>query len=487
MLRWLLLPCITAFALFIVYAPSLPFPFYQDDYNLLELVSQGDLGDYISLSFTKPERLLPLNFGVVFRPIPHFIFFDIGYSLFNLNPLPFRLMSLLLLLISGVVAGIYALVITRRYEIGLLTSILLVSSRIFFEPVYWISANNEIFLTFFALVAVLFYLLARDRHSLLLDLVSIFALACALLSKETAVVIPALIGASVLLRAGAWRIVERLKALVPIWPHALLVLGFLILRLPYITYALDGGGDSYYDVTTAESFLSSYVWGFWWALESFVEPWRSILDSFTRTFSLFQPVYLGSATMVGVGMYAVFLAWRGLYAEARIIVLGLSWFFIAAFPPLYTGVLSSYLFALSAVGFCLAVATVVDTVIRQVFRQQAVQHRILVTLGALYILSGYAFVVSSAYETWPASKMSQSIQVLESLQEIQMATGASEICVSGIPEPLWFSGRIEPALRLFSNPATVIHELPAGADLQACPPGVLYVHYQNEGFEVQGR
>lgn len=468
----------------VIHFPSLSLPFYQDDYNLLEMVAKGDIRDYIRVSFTKPDHLLPLNLGVVFRPIPHFIFFDISYKFFDLNPLPFRLVNLSLLLTSGLLVGMYTFIITRRCEVAFLTGILLVSSRVFFEPVYWISANNEIFLTLFVVSSTLAYLAAREQNNLLLDLVSILTLLCGLLSKETAIVTPVLIGLSILMRSGSWNTRERIMSLVPLWPHTFLVIGFLALRLPYITHALDGGGDSYYATTSLYSIISSYIWGVWWSIESFVEPWRSMINTLTKSFSIFQPIYVGVAAIITIFIYLTRLIKHRLYTDSRIIVLGITWFIVAASPPLYTGILSSYIFSLSTVGFCIILATVVETVFRKISKNTLLQRYFFVSFGLLCVFSAYSFVTTSASDEWPARDMRKSAQILEDLREMQFITGVSEICVIGIPESAWYPGRLEPALHMFSNPNTIIHEISRDTIPLTCPPGSVHLLYKDEGFEV---
>jgi hypothetical protein len=63
--------------------------------------------------------------GVVFRPIPHYIYFKISQTLF-----------------------------TNKSRIGFLAGTLFTLNRVFITPMYWILDNNELFLCIFVCLSI---------------------------------------------------------------------------------------------------------------------------------------------------------------------------------------------------------------------------------------------------------------------------------------------------------------------------------------------
>ena len=339
--------------MFFVYGHSLQFFFWQEDFYLLEFVDQKPLMEYVRLCFSKPAHRLPLSLGVLFRPLTHYVYFKVAYLLFGLNPLPYRLLNLLWHFLNGVLVARYVQMITRKSVIGFVAGVLFVINRVYLAPVYWITANNEIALTCFTLLSVIGYLttLGQKRKAPICYWISCVSLVFALLSKESAVVVPVLIALSVLLRSDGGSLQDRLSACVRLWPHLLLVLLFCVIRAPAVWHAMGGGGDGHYAISGITGLVSGYLWGFWWNLETFVEPWRMISDGLTQSFSLFQPVWISVVALVSTVAVAIWAVKASGKADAaNPIVLGLSWFIVSALTPLVNGVTAAYLFSLPAAG-----------------------------------------------------------------------------------------------------------------------------------------
>lgn len=486
-LSWILF-CATAFvSLFVVYGHSLPFFFYQDDFILLEFVSQKSLIDYIELSFTKPDHLLPLNFGVVFRPLPHYVYFQIARQLFNLNPVPFRLVNLLIHFLCGVLVAKYGQMISNKPSIGFIAGLLFIINQVYFEPLYWISANNEIALTFFVLVSTISFLRAIDlgRSGWFYLGVSYVSLLLALLSKETAIITPLLIAASVLLRIDQRSVQNRLMACTKLWPYVILVVIFMIVRAPFILHALGGGGESYYTVPSnlLISLVISYLWGFWWNIETFVEPWRIILDSLTRTFSMFQPLALSIVSFVLIIIIAIYVTMTsGRANRAGPIWLGLFWFFVSALPALATGVLAAYLFSLSAVGFVIISAYLVNWVAIRLSVKWPVLKRLLpIVVLSISIASASLVVRSLERTTWPAKFIPLAESTLKVAQQNHWHQRMNKaVCLIDFPEEVWWSERAQAAFHMFIDPEIDVYELrDSSSGRNPCPWDSLQVRYVN--------
>jgi hypothetical protein len=489
-LYWFVFCAAALISLFFVYARSLQFFFWQDDFNLLEFVGSEPLAEYVRISFTKPTHILPLNLGVVFRPIPHYIYFKTGRVLFGLNPLPYRLLNMFWHFLSGVLVAKYCQMISKNTTVGFVAGLLFVISRVYLTPIYWISANNEIAVTFFVLLSVIGYLeaLGQGKKGWVYLWISYVGLVLALLSKESAVVLPALIALSVLLRFDSSSFRDRLHACLRLWPHLLIVLVFLASRALLIVYALSGGGESYYSISNLPQLATSYLWGFWWNLETFVEPWRTILDGLTRSFSLFQPLYLSGVGMILTLFGAIWLIKEsGRANAANPVWLGLAWYVISALPALVTGILTAYLFSLPTVGFVMVMAYLVESAVARVWRESITKRGAsFAILLMLSVVSARLVVLSLEKTTWPVRYMPLAVETLEVAQQQFFDPDSNQtVCLVDFPTETWWPGRLQAAFHVFVSPAINVLELTTEEfDGEECPFGAPQLKYINNGIVV---
>ena len=132
---------------------------------------------------------------VSYRPVATLSYFMI-YNLFNLNPLAFHLFSLLLHILN--VIWVYLLVdlIQRNKTSAMIAALVFACHPVLTEAVNCISYNEDLFATFFYLLALVLYIKAttNDKPSHIpiyfFALISFFL---ALLSKEMAITLPVMI------------------------------------------------------------------------------------------------------------------------------------------------------------------------------------------------------------------------------------------------------------------------------------------------------
>jgi hypothetical protein len=481
--------CIIAFmSLFWVYSHSLRYFFWQDDFFLLDFVGHQSLVDYIRIAFTKPIDKMPLNFGVVFRPMTHYVYFWICRVLFGLEPSLYRLPIMLLLFFGSVLVAKYCQMIGRSSIYGYVAGILFVINRTHLTPVYWITPSHEIVAICFMLFSVVAYLRSlHARKSRLYYSISWVSLILALLTKENAIVTPVLAALSVLLSLDGKRLREKLLACRPLWAHFLIVLVYLAIRAPLALYALGGGGHSYYTFSYLANLPADYVWGFWWHWETFVEPWRMLLDQLTQSFSLFQPVYLSLFCAVLVLASAAWLIRsRGKISAANPIWLGLAWFVIAAAPALIAGVLADYLFSLSAVGFALAIAYPIVFIASRIAKSPRMAGLLLAAFLLMAIISARLVVLSLEKTTWPVKYMPLASETLKAARPYILTRDAPQtICLVDFPNETWQSGRAQSAFHVFLGSRISILELQADDLSEKCPPGFLRLTYTAEKIAVR--
>lgn len=485
--HWLAFCAVVFASVLFVFGRALQFYFWQDDFYLLEFVGQKSLVEYVRVCFTKPTHILPLNLGVVFRPMTHYLYFKICRILFGLEPSLYRLPIIFVLFFSGILVARYCQLITRRRAYGFVAGVIFVINRAHFTPVYWITSSHEIVVTCFMLLSVIGFLQSLDGkagESQIYNFISLLSLVFALLSKENAVVLPALIVLSVFLRSGSDPFRNRLLACRRLWLHCLIVLVFLAVRIPLVVYALDGGGDSYYALSRLTNLVTSYLWGFWWHLETFVEPWRMILDGLTQSFSLFQPLYVSTLGVLLSAAGAIWLIRReGNTNAANPIWLGLAWFVISAAPALVTGILSAYLFSLPAVGFAMVIAYLVVIPIIGTGQESTAKRWLpLVILLLLGIVSARLVVFSLETSTWPVKHMPLAAQTLEAAQRhLPNPDSSQTVCLVDFPTETWWPGKnLQPAFHVFFDPKTSVRELTAEeVNGGGCPLDAPQLRYVN--------
>lgn len=181
---WLFALLLLGFAA-VAYGPSLAMPFIGDDYVFLDKTRLARFFDLWSLHNT--------NFGW-YRPWSRELHFWTLQHLLGTQPIAFRLASLLLW--AGALAA-YALLVSSlaSKRTALIATGGVASLALWGAPLLWISGSQDLWMLAFAMLALL--LIVRGRPTL-----ALLPFAGALLSKETAVVLP-------LIAAGFWLLVAR--------------------------------------------------------------------------------------------------------------------------------------------------------------------------------------------------------------------------------------------------------------------------------------
>ena len=175
-------------AVIIIFYPSpLSHSLVNEDYVFI-----GRIKNYFSLYDTFITQFFNIEF---YRPITQTIFYFISYKLFNLNPVGYHIFILALFIANNFLVFEIAEKLTQRKDLALIASIFYASRiKIHFFPVYSISAGfQETGMAFFMLCTILLYLLYCKERNVLLYISSLICSLFAALSKETSVILPALI------------------------------------------------------------------------------------------------------------------------------------------------------------------------------------------------------------------------------------------------------------------------------------------------------
>jgi tetratricopeptide (TPR) repeat protein len=354
-----LLPLLVLAATFIAYVGTLQFEFVYDD-----------LGQIVNNPVVHSWRYLPWYFhsnvwmqqyavGNYYRPL--FLFWLLlNYTLFGLHPLFWHLTTVLAHLAATGMVYLLARRLTSGQVTAAIAALFFGVHPIHLEAVAWISGVTEPLLATLLLPAFLCYLnhreRGRERPWLLLSLL-LFALA--LLTKETAVVLPALLFAYewIYVREAGQPYTRRLaSSLRSIAPYLVLLVPYLLAR----ANALQGLAHQLVNISPRIAFLSipSVLW-FYVKKLVFPVPLSAFYDMPYITHFSWQHFWgpllgvLGAALIVGMWW------WR---SRSRLVAFAAAWLVLPLLPLLDLRVLPQgdfvhdrYLY-LPSIGFSILLA-----------------------------------------------------------------------------------------------------------------------------------
>ncbi len=219
-------------ASFLVYLGTLQFEFVYDDLGQIVTNPAVQSWKYLPVYFRSNVWIQQLPVGNYYRPL-FLAWLLINHTLFGLHPAFWHLTTVLAHV--GVTALVYGLAmrLTRDRRIALVAALLFGLHPVHLEAVAWISGVTEPLMALLLIPAFLSYLNWRERGrraSWMMAALAFYALA--LLSKETSVVLPALVFVYEWLyspEAGKWG--QRLRgALMAAAPFVVLTLAYLPAR-----------------------------------------------------------------------------------------------------------------------------------------------------------------------------------------------------------------------------------------------------------------
>lgn len=232
------------FAATLVYLPALSIFFSADDWFHLRVSNITQIKQFVNFfSFSKtPESI------TFYRPLSTQTFFFSFQKLFGLNPTPYHLFVILCFSFSLFLVYQLGKIIFKLDQKAILVALIYGFSVSNFTRLYFLSAFQEIALVIFSLLTIISYLKGKQLYS-----ISFFILA--LLSKETAVVLPAV------LFVIDWTNQKQ---------NPKKLLQFAILLLPYLYLRLTkfGGasGESYLWNFSPTKMGNTLIWYFLWSL-----------------------------------------------------------------------------------------------------------------------------------------------------------------------------------------------------------------------------
>ncbi len=210
----------------VLYAPSLRNDLVWDAEGMIRhdpsIRDWSSLPDFFARSFVLGQSDAPegVTMGQLryYRPVVK-TWHLLEYSVFGENPLGYKATNLLLNAVVTVLALLFLLESTRSPRIALLAALLYAVNPTRSEAVCWVHSDSNILMALFSLSALVLY--ARGRYL-------VFLLCCglALLSRETAVLLPVVVALYELLVRGSRELRAYRWALASLG----LAAGFVVLR-----------------------------------------------------------------------------------------------------------------------------------------------------------------------------------------------------------------------------------------------------------------
>jgi tetratricopeptide (TPR) repeat protein len=175
----------------ITYLGTLRFDFVYDDNGQIIDNPFIKSWQYVPQYFVSSawKHLLPLAAGTYYRPL-FLTWVRLNYALFNLHPLGWHATAVLLHLLVTWLVYLVVCKMTRRPTLAWLTALIFGLHPVHHEVVAWISGSTESLFAALFLAAFLAYLHSREGHRTRWTTISCGLYALALLSKETAIVLP---------------------------------------------------------------------------------------------------------------------------------------------------------------------------------------------------------------------------------------------------------------------------------------------------------
>jgi len=237
---------------FMMFYPALSSFFTHDDFYFLRISKAENFSQFIGF-FDPVNDVADIG---VYRPLPLRAYYFLGTSVFNLNPLGLRVISFATFFINILLVGYLVKILTKKDGIAGISSFLYAVSVTHFGQLYYIGAYQELLITLLTLTTVIFF--AKSKM-----LVSFIFFVLALMCKETAVVIPGLLGAVYLFQnMGVKKKLSFKKVILQLMPFVLMVMVYLYLHFFHFGMI---EGDSYVWNFSLVKAANTALWYFLWS------------------------------------------------------------------------------------------------------------------------------------------------------------------------------------------------------------------------------
>lgn len=347
-----------ALVVVVIYANSLKSDFAWDDTFLI--VENPYIKNWQSLDVVFSEHVY---YGAnktsnYYRPL-QLVSYIVDYSLWKLNPAGYHLTNLCLHAISSILVYIFIIAVFGSSGIAFLTALLFASAPVISSATYFIASRADLLAAFFILLSILAFIKYYRQKKRLPYVASLACFILALLSRESAIVLPFLV-ALVFFKISSKRNFKELFR--ETYLFFILLIVYILARVTILNFVDGETGPAMTTYVAGIPFLNRMLTNFKVLaiyLRLLVLPFglhmKRVIEPAS---SVFQPDILLSIGLIAIAGIMV----KRLSRKYPSILFGLAWFFIALFPLLNVYPLSVFLHEawlyLPSIGFYLLLSTV---------------------------------------------------------------------------------------------------------------------------------
>jgi len=355
---------------FILFFPSLKNFYTNDDFFHLRISQINSVKEFFNF-FNLVKS--PEGWGL-YRPLTTQVFYFLTIKFFNLNPVPLHIISFLTFFAIIFLVAEFARIVTKNKDVALLSAFLYATSATHFGHLYFLGAYQELGMTLFFLLSVISFIkyeLNKKNNHLVL---SIIFFILALMSKETAVILPfVLVLVHLFLFVSKEKIKNVKHFIISIIPYFVLVSFYLCMRFKYYGFAQ---GDSYVWNYSIKRVLNTLFWYKLWSfnipetLVDFVGPGLNFNPNLFRywgkEFSIIFSLFIVQITVIFI---AVVIKFKKIIEDWKIYLFSIVWFSFSLIPVIFLPVHKfTYYLTLPLIGLCIFIGNLLITVkVKKIF------------------------------------------------------------------------------------------------------------------------
>ncbi|MEK7551296.1 MAG: hypothetical protein AAB532_01740 [Patescibacteria group bacterium] len=433
----------------LLFSPMLNNFFVGDDFTWLRWA--GDCTNNCSFL----ERIISYftnSNGFFYRPGTK-VFFYIMESIFWLNQAVYHIASLLLHFGVSFLFFLLAKKILNNKILAALSAFLFLILSGYTEAVFWISSIGHLFAAFFALLAILFFILWDEKKKIYFYILSILSLSLGLTFHEMGIIIPLLI-LSFKAKDG---VLPFIKTFTKRWDYLLLfvpVVVYLLLRFMSQSHWLSG--DYNYDFAMLPFNFAGNLLGY----TALIVVGQSSLSLYEALRALFRvnlmiPVILSVVALAGL-VYAYKVKLKILFGnDKKIVLFGLMFFVFALLPYLGLGNITSRYSYLASLGLILIFVFLLNK-LYEFLLKEGKQIALLTVSVIVIVFSLFQIIqVQQAYFDWAGAgekvrKFFVSIDALYTdawskgevtfhFVDVPQKVGDAWVFPVGLSDAVWFS------------------------------------------------
>lgn len=331
-----------------LYRNSFSSYFFQDDWFTFKISAAKNAGDFLAF-------FVPRTDVIYYRPLGMQVFFFIMQSLFGINPLPFRIITLFTHAGVSLLLALIVVRLTKSVPQAFVVSFMYAVSAVFFIPYYWASTYPFVLGPFFFFLSFLLYLESKSRKTYLFSF-SFFLMGA--LTNEMVLVLP------VVLLLYEWLLADKKKIGRSL---AYLLGGFIFFLLRFLFFKPPTSGLYHLEISKSvlHNLLGYGMWAINWPEEMKAQmvTLGKFNSQFVQEFGFYYYVFVISLVLlIFISLIFPFIA--GIrkgeirHMPVRIVFFGVTWFILGLITVLFFPVHSfSYYLPISLAGFLIGLTS----------------------------------------------------------------------------------------------------------------------------------